>query len=149
MGNAAYITNYFLDNMIQPEYNFDMMSSNLLPISCPYCGVGMRTVAMECPACGVQVGGRFRESLFQLLADEEQQFLEQYLLAGFSIKDLAERSGMVYAAIRTRLDRLIANYQALRQNEDVKKRILAQVASGELSAADAANKIRNLDNGHG
>ena len=104
---------------------------------------------MECPACGVEIGGRFRESLFQLLSDEEQQFLEQYLLAEFSIKTLAERSGMGYAAIRTRLDRLIANYRSLRENEDARKRILGQVASGELSAAKAADRIRNLSNGHG
>ncbi len=126
-----------------------MKDASLLSLSCPYCHVGMRTVAMECPACGVEIGGRFRESLFQLLTDEEQQFLEQYLLAEFSIKDLAERSGMGYAAIRTRLDRLIANYQALRENEDARKRILAQVASGELSAVEAADRIRNLGNGHG
>ena len=108
----------------------------------------MRTVTMECPACAVKIEGRFRESLFQLLPDEEQRFLEDYMLAGFSIKDLAERSGMGYAAIRTRLDRLIANYQALRKNEDTKIRILQQVASGKLSAASAAEKIRSLENGH-
>jgi hypothetical protein len=104
---------------------------------------------MECPACGVEIAGRFRESLFPLLTGEEQEFLEEYLLAGFSIKDLAERSGMGYAAIRTRLDRLIANYQALRQNEEARKHILGRVASGELSAAEAADKIRSLDNGRG
>lgn len=126
-----------------------MKNTMLLSVSCPYCNVGMKTVRMECPSCGVELGGRFRESLFQLLSDEEQQFLELYLLAGFSIKDLAEQSGMGYAAIRTRLDRLIANYQALKRNEEAKKRILGRVASGELSAVEAADYIRNLDNGHG
>lgn len=103
---------------------------------------------MACPSCGVEVRGRFRESLFQLLPDEEQQFLEQYLLAGFSIKDLAAQSGMGYAAIRTRLDRLIADYQALKEHDETKKRILERVASGELSAAQAAERIRSLDDGH-
>jgi len=108
----------------------------------------MRTAAMACPSCGVEVRGRFRESLFQLLPDEEQQLLEQYLLAGFSIKDLAAQSGMGYAAIRTRLDRLIADYKALKQNEEAKKRILEMVASGELPAIEAAARIRSLDDGH-
>lgn len=125
-----------------------MKNTKLIPVSCPYCQIGMKTVTMECPSCGVEVGGRFRESLFQLLSDEEQLFLELYLLAGFSIKDLAEQSGMGYAAIRSRLDRLIANYQGLKRNEEAKKRILGQVASGELTAVEAADRIRNLDNGH-
>ena len=91
--------------------------------------------------------GRFRESLFQWLSDEEQQLLEQYLLAGFSIKDLAKKTGMGYAAIRTRLDRLIEDYQTLRRNEDSKKRILEKVASGELTAVEAAERIKDIGDG--
>ena len=102
---------------------------------------------MACLSCGVEMRGRFRESLFQLLSDEEQQLLEQYLLAGFSIKALAKKTGMGYAAIRTRLDRLIENYHALRRNEDGKKRILEKVASGELTAAEAAEQIKGMDDG--
>ncbi|MFA6244482.1 MAG: DUF2089 family protein [Candidatus Hydrogenedentales bacterium] len=115
--------------------------------SCPYCGGGMRTTAMSCAACNVEVRGRFRESLFQQLSDPEQQFLESFLLADFSIKELANRSGMGYQAIRTRLDRLIETYQGLRNAEDQKKRILERVALGEISATEGANLIRGLDNG--
>lgn len=115
--------------------------------SCPYCGGGMRTSAMSCPSCNVEIRGRFRESLFLQLSDSEQQFLESFLLADFSIKELANRTGMGYQAIRTRLDKLIETYQGLRNSEDQKKRILDRVAQGEISATEGARLIRGLDHG--
>ncbi len=124
-----------------------MSSRRRIGVSCPYCGLGMRVSAMECPSCEIEVRGIFRQSLFQLLSEEDQHLLEAYLLAGFSIKALAAETSMGYAAIRTRLDRLIASYQALKRNEEAKKAILDKVASGELTPAEAASRIRRLSDG--
>lgn len=104
----------------------------------------MRTTAMECPVCQTEIRGPFRQTLFQMLTREEQQLLEDYLLTDFSIKDLAAQTGMGYAALRSRLDQLIAHYRALRQGEEAKKAILERVAAGKLSAADAARLIEKL-----
>jgi hypothetical protein len=52
----------------------------------------MRTAAMACPTCGVKVEGAFSQTFFNALPVDDQGFLEQYLLAGFSIKAL-EQSG--------------------------------------------------------
>lgn len=124
-----------------------MKSAWPISVACPYCGTAMRVRTMECVSCGIEVQGRFRDSLFQLLTDEEQRFLEQYLLADFSIKELAAQTAMGYAAIRSRLDRLIADYRKLMMNEETQKRILEKVASGELSAGEAAERIRSLRDG--
>ena len=104
----------------------------------------MRPTAMECPHCGIEVRGRFHQTLFQQLSGEEQQLLEDYLLAGFSIKDLASQTGMGYTTIRSRLDRLIERYQRLRQGEEEKKRILEMVAAGKITAAEAARLIEKI-----
>jgi hypothetical protein len=104
----------------------------------------MRPVALECPVCEVEIRGKFRQTLFQMLQDEEQQLLEQYLLSDFSIKALAEKTGMGYAAIRTRLDRLIEHYQRLLAGEDEKKKVLDRLAGGEISAAQAADLIARI-----
>ena len=104
----------------------------------------MRPVALECPVCALEIRGKFRQTLFQMLDDEEQQLLEQYLLSDFSIKALAEKTGMGYAAIRTRLDRLIEHYQRLLTGEDEKKKILDRLAGGEISAAQAADLIARI-----
>jgi hypothetical protein len=115
-----------------------------VPHSCPYCDASLRPVAMECPVCGVEIRGRFRQTLFQMLTPEEQELLEKYLLAGFSIKALEQETGMGYVAIRTRLNRLIERYQRLRQGENEKRKILDKVASGEITAAQAAELITRI-----
>jgi hypothetical protein len=111
---------------------------------CPYCHEPMRPVAMSCPACEVEIHGSFQQGLFQRLAPQEEALLEQYLLAGFSIKALAEETGMGYAALRTRIDKIIGHYRALRDVEEQKKQILEQVAVGKLDAAEAVEQIRQL-----
>jgi len=105
----------------------------------------MRVAAMECRVCRTEVRGAFRQTMFDLLTAEEQTLLEQYLLVDFSIKDLAAQTGMGYAAIRTRLDILIAHYRALHTNEQQKKRILEMVAERRISAAEGAQMIAELE----
>lgn len=122
------------------------MTTPLQP-ECPYCSVPLRPVAMQCPVCDTEIRGRFRQTLFQMLDADEQDLLERYLLADFSIKALAAEGEMGYAAIRSRLDRLIAHYEQLRSKEDQRKMILQKVASGGLTAAKAAEMIAKLD-GH-
>ena len=78
--------------------------------NCPYCQSTMRPAVMACDHCNVEIRGQFRQTQFARLPDEDLEFLERYLLAGFSIKALAEESGLGYVAIRNRLDRLIETY---------------------------------------
>jgi len=104
----------------------------------------MQTTAMSCPTCAVRVEGSFSQTHFDKLAPEDQKFLEEYLLAGFSIKTLEHRSPLGYAAIRSRLDRLIANYKALTKMDAQKKAILEQLRVDEISVAEAREKLEKL-----
>jgi len=120
------------------------MARKLLSTSCPCCGLPMQTAAMACPTCGVKVEGSFSQTHFDKLSPEDQKFLEEYLLAGFSIKTLEQRSSLGYAAIRSRLDRLIANYEALKKMDAQKKAVLEQLRAGEISVAEAREKIERI-----
>ncbi|HNT34751.1 MAG TPA: DUF2089 family protein [bacterium] len=111
---------------------------------CPYCKTPMRPVTMACDHCGVEIRGRFRQTRFAQLSDADSEFLERYLLAGFSIKALAEESGFGYVAIRSRLDRLIERYQKLRDDEDAKRAILDRLEKGEITPSEAAEAIERL-----
>ena len=102
---------------------------------------------MSCPACEVKIEGNFSETLFDRLAPEDQKFLEQYLLAGFSIKTLEESSSLGYAAIRSRLDRLIANYKALAEMDAQKKAVIEQLRTDQISVAEAKEKLERLSGG--
>jgi len=62
----------------------------------------MQVAAMSCAACGVKVEGPYQESALNRLSPDDQQFLLDYLLSGFSIKALEENTDLGYAAIRSR-----------------------------------------------
>jgi len=104
----------------------------------------MQVSAMSCTACGVKVEGPFPESPLNRLSPDDQQFLLDYLLSGFSIKALEENTGLGYAAIRTRLDKLISNTKAVIRAEDQKKAILEKLRAGEITVAEAKRKLEKL-----
>lgn len=99
---------------------------------------------MACDRCGIEIRGRFRQTQFSRLSSDDLEFLERYLLAGFSIKGLAEESGLGYVAIRNRLDRFIASYRRLYEGEEAKRAILERLERGEISAEAAAEEIERL-----
>lgn len=123
------------------------MAKKMLSTSCPSCGLPMQTAAMTCAACGVKIEGNFSETFFDRLTPKDQKFLEQYLLAGFSIKTLEQAGSLGYAAIRTRLDKLIANYKALTKMDAQKKTVLEQLRTDEISVAEAKEKLEKLSRG--
>ena len=120
------------------------MTKKTISSQCPYCDLPMQVEAMGCPTCGIKIEGVFIQPMIAQLDPEDQQFLEEYLLAGFSIKALEETCGMGYVAIRTRLDRLIENYKALRKHDAQKKAVLEQLKKGEISVAQARAKLEKL-----
>ena len=136
---SKFLLTYLLDMLI-----FVIMRRKMLSTSCPSCDLPMQTAAMSCTACGVKIEGNFSETFFNRLTPEDQKFLEQYLLAGFSIKTLEQSSSLGYAAIRSRLDRLIANYKALAKMDAQKKAILEKLRADEISVAEAKEKLEKL-----
>ena len=120
------------------------MRKRMLSTSCPSCGSPMQTAAMSCTTCGVKIEGNFSQTSFDRLNPEDQKFLERYLLAGFSIKTLERSSSLGYAAIRSRLDRLIANYKALAKMDAQKKAVLEKLRADEITVAEAKEKLEKL-----
>ncbi len=120
------------------------MRKRMLSTSCPSCGLPMKTAAMSCAPCGVKIEGNFSQTFFDRLEPKDQKFLEQYLLAGFSIKTLEQTSSLGYAAIRSRLDRLIASYKALAKMDAQKKAVLEQLRADEITVAEAKEKLEKL-----
>ncbi len=104
----------------------------------------MYPVVMTCQRCDVEIRGQFRQTQLSRLPSEDLEFLGRYLLAGFSIKAVAEESGLGYVAIRNRLDRAIESYRKLHSNEEVKRAILERLEKGEISPHEAAKAIERI-----
>jgi hypothetical protein len=51
---------------------------------------------------------------------------------------------MGYAAIRSRLDRLIANYRTLKRMDAQKRGVLEKLRTGEITVAEAKEKLERL-----
>ena len=150
-------TKYYLTDTVKTKYNSGIIKITRIilwcvymskkPTNCPLCSRNMRPVVMKCDLCDIEVRAEFRETHFQQLSSEDLSFLEHYLLAGFSIKALAERSNQGYTAIRSRLDRIIERYRDLYTGEKEKRNILDRVSNGEISATEAARLIEKIGKG--
>ena len=121
-----------------------MMDKETISTKCPYCRVVMRPTVMKCDLCNVEVQGSFRQPVFQMMSSDDLDFLSKYMLAGFNIKALEQETGLGYAAIRTRLNRMIEHYTWLREAEEEKRHILARVASNEITASAATELIAGM-----
>ena len=115
-------------------------------MTCPYCDGRMRPVRAACPDCGAAVerGGGFRLPRVAELPEDEAAFLAEYVLAGFSIKELEKRVGMSYPAVRARLDRIIESMRAISAGASKRRKVLDRLEKGEIRADEAIRIIEGL-----
>ncbi len=90
----------------------------------------MSITRMSCPGCGVSVEAPFPTPRLARLPLEHQRFIELFVLANGSLKEIAERAGVSYPTVRSRLDKVI---EALRKE-------LATGSSGEPPTDEATTQ---------
>jgi hypothetical protein len=83
------------------------MSAASIEHRCPYCREAMTIAKMSCPGCQVAIEGSFSDQPISRLPDEHQRFIEMFVLAGGSLKEIAAQTGVSYPTVRNRLDRII------------------------------------------
>ena len=113
-------------------------------LKCPYCSGPVNVTKVACPKCGISVEGSYGLPRVALLPPDEAAFLAEYALAGFSIKELEQRVGMSYPAIRARLNRIIESMRRLSAKSEKRKTILDRVERGEIRADEAIQLIETL-----
>ena len=87
------------------------MPHHTIDPKCPYCDGAMVVTRMGCPKCKVQIEAEFGPSRLGALPVEHQRFIELFVLAGGSLKEIAEQTGVSYPTVRSRLDKVIAALQ--------------------------------------
>ena len=75
--------------------------------TCPYCHASMHVTRMTCSHCHVGIEADFPVSRLGELPIEHQRFIEMFVLADGSLKEIAERAGVSYPTVRSRLDKVI------------------------------------------
>lgn len=100
---------------------------------------------LACTACGIKIEGDIPLPALARLTPEEREFVEVFVLCGGSLKDAGQALGVSYPTVRGRLDQVIASLKTLTgQTEETRMSILDKLEKGELSAKDAARRLRML-----
>jgi hypothetical protein len=122
-----------------------------LVATCPSCDGQMEVRRLECPACGVGVDGHFEAGPLAGLNREQLSFVEVFLRARGKIKEVEDQLGISYPTVVGRLNELLTamGYAAADDPRDAERRqqVLDDLAAGRISAADAAERLRNLATG--
>lgn len=89
--------------------------------------------------------GEFSSPRLLRLEIEEQRFVELFVLASGSLKEMARVLGVSYPTVRNRLDRLIENLQKQRVLDDQRKqKILQDMEAGRIPPKQGMRLLENL-----
>ncbi|HKY52284.1 MAG TPA: DUF2089 domain-containing protein [Candidatus Limnocylindria bacterium] len=115
---------------------------------CPICAQQLKVVRLECESCGTRLEGSFSLGRFHALSQDQLDFLETFIRARGSFKDVERELGISYPTVRSRLDAVIralgfpSQAEPDRENER-RKEILRELAEGRIAADDAANLLES------
>ncbi|HVL81285.1 MAG TPA: DUF2089 domain-containing protein [Actinomycetota bacterium] len=120
----------------------------------PASGGELVVTRLHCPTSGVTIEGEFSLGWIGRLTPEQIDFVGLLLARRNNLQKLADDLGVAYNTARTRLDEIVAAIggspdTTLEEPEDpgaaeARRRILEQLAGGELSYDDALAALRSL-----
>lgn len=112
---------------------------------CPYCAGTLRITGLTCEDCRLGLEGEFATPRLARLDAEEQRFVELFVLASGSLKEMAELLKISYPTVRGRLDRLMARLkQEQERDEAYKRRILEEMEAGRILPKQGMRMIENM-----
>ena len=120
----------------------------LKPINhCPLCDGRLEPVKLRCTSCQMTMEGKLPVSRLALLAAEQQQFVEAFLVARGNIKEVEKELGISYPTVRKRLDEVV---QALGYAPPARRleqeEILDAIERGEMSPREGIEAMKALRN---
>ncbi|MCE2439410.1 MAG: DUF2089 domain-containing protein [Candidatus Latescibacteria bacterium] len=120
--------------------------------SCPTCGGELTISGLQCHACHTRIESQYSTCPFCRLQQQSLDFIEIFVKSRGNIKEMERELGISYPTVRNRLNAVISELgyevgaQPSSQDERGEERgeILKQLNDGKISAADAAELIRQL-----
>ena len=117
---------------------------------CPTCGGELTISGLQCHACHTRIESQYSTCPFCRLSQQDLDFIEIFVKNRGNIKEMERELGISYPTVRNRLNSVIAElgYEVRTEStvsDDVTERrneILKQLNRGELSAAEAAERIK-------
>ena len=122
-----------------------MRGASVTHNKCSYCDSAMRVTRLTCEECGLSHQGDFHTPRLYRLAPEDQKFVELFVLASGSLKQMAKLLGISYPTVRSRLDKLIERTRVeQRKDEQRKQNILQDIDAGRIPAKQGMRMIDGI-----
>jgi hypothetical protein len=120
--------------------------------ACPACGGPLAITAMRCTRCEVGVQGQFRPCDFCRLSEEQSTFLRLFVQRRGNLSEMEKALGISYPTVRNKLEEIIRLLQEPAPSATVpaggaRDAILRQVAAGQLSATEALERLKSVQEG--
>lgn len=114
--------------------------------ACPNCSHEMVIQRLKCTNCSVHLEGEMAMPTLARLDPEIREFIEVFVLAGGSLKEVGRVLGISYPTVRSRLNRAMAQLQKMHaRKEALRMKILEQLENGEITAKEAIQLLKNGD----
>lgn len=122
---------------------------------CPACGGELSITRLSCGGCETEVTGRFAATVFDRLSPGSLAFAEAFLRARGNVKEMERELGVPYAAVRSRLDEVIAELgfesrgeaPASLPGDGGRRGVLERLERGEIEAGAAVSMLEQLKEG--
>lgn len=113
--------------------------------TCPCCQATMEIEKLRCTSCDVTLEGRIPIPRLARLSADDREFVELFVRSSGSLKAVANKLGVSYPTVRSRLDRVIAALKAAENDErDARNQILDNIEQGKISVDEAIQLLREL-----
>lgn len=118
------------------------------PAECPVCGEHLSVTRLGCPGCGSELAGVFAPCPFCALSTAETDMLRVFLASRGNLREVEKHLGVSYPTARLRFNGLLRKLDLVGDPEPepapTRDQILAEVASGALTPAEATQLLRTL-----
>jgi hypothetical protein len=91
---------------------------------------------------GIAIEGQFELPVLARLRVEDQVFVMAFVKSHGSIKEMERLFGVSYPTIKSRLNRIGAAFEGVEVNPERPSEVLDLLARGEISAAEALERIK-------
>lgn len=118
--------------------------AHTLITNCPVCKNTLSVAKLHCHACHTVIENDFALSKFNLLSQEQLQFIEIFLLSRGNIKEVEKELGISYPTVRGKLNDII---QALGHKDSQKsqvdeRNIVGMLENGEITPDEAIKMLK-------
>jgi len=126
-------------------------TSSHMPAHCPVCEAGLIVTRLQCPQCGTEVTGNFTLSRLASVREPHASLLELFLRVRGNLKEMERELGLSYPTVRARVEEAMeavglgrAGQRSSDEEAERRKVILDELENGEITAADASARLREL-----